>query len=134
MQFEDIVTQKIVSMMTYFGKNGILQANCNELWHVVSITNKAPFIATKWTHIQKNPSSNCKAMSNPIWSNLKIVFWVWYLIIGSYQLLNCLSDFCIHDNSSNNYETHFPLFFFILKNPMAWLLLSLAAVKLLSLG
>ena len=38
--------------------------------------------------VSKDLLGNYGAMSNPIWSNIEIVFWVWYLIIGSYQLLN----------------------------------------------
>jgi hypothetical protein len=34
------MTQKTISMMSYFGKNGILQVNYSELWHVISVANK----------------------------------------------------------------------------------------------
>jgi hypothetical protein len=103
MQF--IVIQKTVSMMTYFGKNGVLQVNRSELWHVVSVANKVFFIATKWAQVQRNPSGNYGTMSNLIWSSIEIVFWVWYLIIGSYQLLS-ITSFCHHQIYYDNIVTN----------------------------
>ena len=60
-----------------------------DMWLMWQINSS--FIATKWAQVQSNPSSNCGALSNPIWNNIEIVFWLWYLIIDSYQLLSIAS-------------------------------------------
>jgi hypothetical protein len=44
-------------------------------------------------------------MSNLIWSSIETIFWVWCLIIGSYQLLN-ITSFCHHQIYYDNIITN----------------------------